>query len=501
MAGEPNQSGGAPGRSGPGREVVESGRKGSMEQYYYRATERLEMYQRLIQYWSMIFSRKENIFVLDNMNFNISIFPQIFEPAELFAFHQIEPGYMSPDGYTELNDLIRELEYARLVKSDPTKAAFFGRLVQEAGVGCGNGCSNVMNAVLNSILKLPEEDFPRKNPAPEIILTLPSYTVYAAQLSNLKTVARPRYAYARRQNSFLPTFEDIRQKVTRKTVAIILTYPSNPSQSTYESDKVGELKKIVEFCQQEGIFLVVDNIYQDLVFPIGRRFEEVFNLTASLDYVFKIYGSSKDTPFYSGFRTGYWFGDPRISEIYKYYISSTENSLNTCSLVLFALNLYFKILTASNSTPALDDMRFFSQGVFGWSQAVNEEELFGNLLALNLYEKYNRRIKKSNELQENAIKRVIEFVNQSDCFIDYANQNIGNVFFIRVNPEFFDQDDDEFFRFLYYEARCGVLPGNVFGMALVPGEVWFRITLIHDTCDNIVQHLGKMETSLRGRAP
>lgn len=464
-----------------------------MKLYYQQKNEHLEMYQRLIQYWSMIFSRKENISVLDNMNFNISIFSQILKPEELSAFHQIEPGYTSPDGYTELNDIIRQVEYARLLKNDPSKADFFCQLVQTAGVGCGNGCTNVMNAVLNSVLKLSK----RSEQAPEIILQLPNYTVYAAQLSNLNTVAFPKYVHTQRSNNFLPTFEEIRQAVTERTAAIVLVYPSNPSQATYEEENLDELKKIIALCQQNGIFLLVDNIYQDLLFPAERSFIEIFNLTSSLDYVVKVYGSSKDTPFYSGFRTGFWFGDPRITDVYRYYISSTENSLNTHALTLFALNLYFKALSLAKTTPTLDDMRFFSQGVFGWSQVVNEEELFHNLLKLNLYEKYKRRIERSNQLQENAIKYVTQFVEQSDCFDDHVNQNIGNVFFIKVNPKYFDQNDDEFFKFLFYEARCGVLPGNVFGMPLIAGEVWFRITLIHDTCENIIRSLSKVEEVLQ----
>jgi aspartate/methionine/tyrosine aminotransferase len=468
-----------------------------MKLYYHQDTKHLEMYQRLIQYWSMIFSHKENIHVLDNMNFNISIFPQIFEIDELISLHQIEPGYMSPDGHIELHELIREVEYTRLRKHHPERQSSMRRLIQEAGIGLGNGCSNVMNAVLNSILKLSKECAARNTAELEVILVLPNYTVYAAQLSNLNHNALPIYVNTQRVNNFLPTFEEIRQQVTDKTVAIVLTYPSNPSQATYEMESSAELHKIVKFCQEHSIFLIVDNIYQDLIFPIGREFAEVLNFTDSLQYIIKVYGCSKDTPFYSGFRTGYWFGDARISEAYKYYISSTENSLNTYSLTLFALNLYCKMLALSGSTPSLDDMRFFSEGVFGWSQVVNKQRLFQNFIHLDLYGKYRARIKRSNELQEQALQKVIHFVEQSDCFIDYVNQNVGNVFFIRVNPQYFQGNDDDFFKFLFYKARCGVLPGNVFGMPLANGDVWFRITLIHDTCENIICGLQKIETALQ----
>jgi len=221
------------------------------------------------------------------------------------------------------------------------------------------------------------------------VLILPNYTVYTAQISNLNRDIKPKYIYAKRENGFLPTFKQIVEAITRKTAAIVITYPNNPAQSTYEGESVKELQKIAEYCQKNKIFLVVDNIYQDMLFPKHRKFTEIFNLVDSLDYVIKVYGCSKDTPFYSGYRTGYWFGDPRITEIYKYYISATENSLNTYALTLFAYNLYFKMKYLTKTEPTLEDMHYFTYGVFGWSEVVDEKQLFDNMCRLKLFEKYN----------------------------------------------------------------------------------------------------------------
>ncbi|MGG4266743.1 aminotransferase class I/II-fold pyridoxal phosphate-dependent enzyme [Peribacillus simplex] len=463
----------------------------SINAYYKDSMENLEIYQRLIQYWSIIFDRREDIHVLDNMNFNINLFPEIFTRTEIANLHPVEPGYTSPDGYTEMQELIRALELARLHQHAPNRKEITKNLVSHAGVGCGNGCTNVMNGVINSILKLKQEE--GMTSKPEVILILPNYTVYTAQLSNLQGKVNPRYVYAKRENNFLPTCAEIQNAISATTAAVVITYPNNPAQSTYEGDNVQELKKIVDLCQANEIFLVVDNIYQDLVFPRERKFTEIFNLTDRLDYVVKIYGCSKDTPFYSGYRTGYWFGDPRLSEKYKYMISSTENSLNTHSLIYFALNLYFKYKTIVKEEPTLQDMRFFTQGLFGWSQSVNEEQLFKKMSELDLFQKYQLRIKTSNDIQKEALKRVVEFVSQSNVFTDYMNEQIGNVFFIKMNPELCNGNDDDFFKKLFYEAKCGVLPGNVFGIPQQSNEIWFRITLIHDQVDNIIQYLSEIE--------
>jgi hypothetical protein len=183
--------------------------------YYQQEIEKLEMYQRLIQYWSMIFDRREKIHVLDNMNFNLSVFPEVITWAELNSLQSIEPGYMSPDAYTELHPLIRALEYERLVRHHPTRVKTAKGIVQAAGVGCGNGCTNVMNGVLNSIIKFSREQFNQKGNMPEIILVLPNYTVYSAQLSNLNYCVKTKYIYAGRRNCFLATSEEIKQRITK----------------------------------------------------------------------------------------------------------------------------------------------------------------------------------------------------------------------------------------------------------------------------------------------
>ncbi|GMQ55841.1 hypothetical protein AN1V17_02330 [Vallitalea sediminicola] len=464
--------------------------------YYKQDLDKLEMYQRLIQYWSMIFDKRNCVDVLDNMNYNISMFPEIIKSEEMEQFHKIEPGYTSPDGFTELNILIRDLEYARLTTSGNVQSKEVRELVDKAGIGCGNGCTNVMNGVVNSIIKFRNNNESKTCKDDEVALILPNYTVYTAQLSNLSKNVKPKYVYTQRENNFLPTYKEIVNAISEKTAAVIITYPNNPAQFTYEGESVDELKKIAKYCQKNKVFLVVDNIYQDMLYPRDRKFTEIFNLVDSLDYIIKVYGSSKDTPFYSGYRTGYWFGDPRLLDIYKYYISSTENSLNTYTLSKFSLNMYFKLKCLTNTVPTLEDMHYFSYGVFGWSQTVDQAKLFENITRLNLFEKYKERINKSYDIQEEAIKGVIEYVKDSKVFSDYINQNIGNVFLIKVNAEYFTGTDYEFFDFTFNEVKCGILPGNVFGMPDSENEVWFRITLLHDNIENIIKSLSKIENVL-----
>ncbi|MEZ4732218.1 MAG: hypothetical protein R3E79_34305 [Caldilineaceae bacterium] len=133
-----------------------------IEQFYAQDIHTLEPLQRMVQYFgiALMTGKKEPIHILDDYNFNRAVFPEIISISEVISLHEVEPGYMSADGSFELQQLIKEFEYARLCRNDPQNAPLYHNLVQKAGTGGGNGCSNVLNGVLNAILKLPKSVFP-----------------------------------------------------------------------------------------------------------------------------------------------------------------------------------------------------------------------------------------------------------------------------------------------------------------------------------------------------
>jgi aspartate aminotransferase len=67
--------------------------------------------------------------------------------------------------------------------------------------------------------------------------------------------------------SFVPTVPDIADKVGSYTKAVILNSPNNPSGIMYPADFVAEM---VEFCEKKNLWLVMDDLYNRLVFD-GRK--------------------------------------------------------------------------------------------------------------------------------------------------------------------------------------------------------------------------------------
>jgi len=94
-------------------------------------------------------------------------------------------------------------------------------------------------------------------------LTLdPTYTNYLtfSALGGVKLKAVPTYL---EEDFQLPTIDKIKKSVSKKTKAIIITNPSNPTGSVYPKKM---LEDLVDFCVKQGIFIIADETYREFVY-------------------------------------------------------------------------------------------------------------------------------------------------------------------------------------------------------------------------------------------
>ncbi len=375
-----------------------------------------------------------SIHLIDNVNFNGQVFPHAIDPRSVLGLYPLEPGYTTLDASFEMGSVIRHLEATRLAIAEPGRAKTFQRWMALAGVGVSNsGCTGAIHQVVTALLDLPREKFPRQNLAPEIVVPLPCYSVFPIQMGHFHGRVKPSWVVSRREDDFMPRFADIRAAVNDRTIAIMLPYPANPSMATYEGARLDDLRSTIRFCQENGIFLIADNIFQDMLFPASeRRFEEVFLHAEGIEGIVKIYGPSKDVPFFGGYRMGYWIGDPRLMKGFRAAAGVSNTGVNTLSLILFAFHLYFRSLRISNRQPALDDMGFFADTVFGCTSIMNKireaashrklfdaQSLFARLVQLDLYGKYQRDMARTEQLLGEALRRLKRFATASAAFSDW----------------------------------------------------------------------------------
>ena len=150
-----------------------------------------------------------------------------------------EVRYTPPDGIPALKkSVIRYTEehYHKVVTAD--------------NVLCSGGAKQALMVLLHAIL----------DPKEEVIYPAPYWVSYPEMV---KLAGGVPVAVTAEDGTFFPTVKEIADAVGSYTKAIILNSPNNPSGAMYSRDFVAE---IVELCEKKSIYLIMDDIYNRLVF-------------------------------------------------------------------------------------------------------------------------------------------------------------------------------------------------------------------------------------------
>ena len=130
----------------------------------------------------------------------------------------------------------------------------YARLVAPENIIISSGAKQSIMVALHAIL----------NPNDEVVFPVPYWVSYPEMVRLAGGVPVP---VAASDGSFTPTLADIAQVVGPYTKAIILNSPNNPSGVMYSSDFIAE---VVHFCETRGLWLIMDDTYNRLVFD-GRQ--------------------------------------------------------------------------------------------------------------------------------------------------------------------------------------------------------------------------------------
>lgn len=213
--------------------------------------------------------------------------------------------YTPPDGTPSLKKaIIRYMEEN------------YNRVVAPENVIVSAGAKQSIYNILFSII----------NPQDEVIILAPywvSYPELVKMVYGIPIIVTPE------DGTFHPRFEDVEQAVSSYTKAIIINTPNNPSGMVYTDEFV---QRIVEYCEEKRIFLIMDDIYHKLVFD-GRRVTPAYEYTDKdiessmlivVNGVSKLYGMT-------GFRIGWVVANRRLIEI-MYNVQAQSSSCTSVVL-------------------------------------------------------------------------------------------------------------------------------------------------------------------------
>ncbi len=163
------------------------------------------------------------------------------------------------------------------------------------------------------------------NSGDEVLLPVPYCGSYIDQIR----LAEGTPVLVETGDDFKVTAEQLKSKLTKKTKAILLNSPNNPSGAVIGEE---ELKKIAELAVEKNLFVVSDEVYEHFIYErkhtsIASLNENIKKLTTTVNAVSKTYAMT-------GWRIGYCAAEKEI--ISAMSALQSHMTSNPCSIAQMA---------------------------------------------------------------------------------------------------------------------------------------------------------------------
>ena len=160
------------------------------------------------------------------------------------------------------------------------------------------------------------------NPGDEVILPAPFWTTYpeAIQLAD----GTPVEVFAGADQGYKVTVEQLEAARTPQTKALLFVSPSNPTGAVYTPE---ETKAIGEWANEHGIWVVADEIYQNLVYDGVRAVSIVDAVPALQERAILVNGVAK-TYAMTGWRLGWMVAPPEATKLAANLQSHLTSNVN-----------------------------------------------------------------------------------------------------------------------------------------------------------------------------
>lgn len=363
---------------------------------------------------------EENVFDFSIGNPNVEPPKEIKEVA-IDILSNEEPnlvhGYMNNSGYEDVRKKIAEFEGKKC-----------NGVLNEDNIVMTCGAAGGLNIILKTLL----------NPGDEVIVIAPYFGEYNNYVANYdgKIVV-----VTADKKTFQPDMEAIKNAITKKTKAIIINTPNNPTGVIYSSESIKALADILRQKNTEyniNISLISDEPYRELVYD-GEDVPCVLNYYEN-SFIGYSYSKSLSLP---GERIGYVVVNPKMAEIEE---------------VLSGLNVANRIL--------------------GF---VNAPSLFQRIIGRTLESKVDVNIYKKNRdlLYNHLISLGFECVNPQGAFYLFPKSLI---------------EDDKKFADIAKKYNILVVPGSAFGC---PGYFRLSYCISYDKIEKSLEAFTKLREEFK----
>ena len=253
-----------------------------------------------------------------------------FGADKVYDFSLGNPNVEHPDEFKrELIKLAAEIihmkhGYTPNAGYHDTRHAVAGKISRATGLkmsadhivmSCGAG--GALNVILKALL----------DPGDEVIILKPFFVEYPFYIENYSGVVK----YAQTKDDFSLDIEEISKAVNRKTKAIIINSPNNPTGKVYSKNNIADLARLLKEkgrALKKTIYLISDEPYAEIVFD-GVTVPSVLKAYPNSIIAYS-YSKTLSLP---GERIGYIAVNPKI-----YEAGDLINALILCTRIMGFVN-------------------------------------------------------------------------------------------------------------------------------------------------------------------
>ncbi|UCB45314.1 MAG: pyridoxal phosphate-dependent aminotransferase [Spirochaetota bacterium] len=363
---------------------------------------------------------------------------------DVISFAAGEPDFNTPKhiknaGKTAIDD--NKTYYTPASGIPELKAAVVSKLKEENGLDYSaeeiSINSGAKHSVFNALAVAVEEE-------DEVIIPAPYWVSYSEMVHILggKVVVIP----TTEKTGFKITPEDLKRVLTRKTKAMLLNSPCNPTGAVYNKDELYSLAKVVE---NEDIIIVSDEIYEKIIYDgrahvsIATYSEELKEKTVVVNGVSKAFSMT-------GWRIGYAAGPKQI---------------------IGAIN---KLQGHTTGNPT------------SISQWASLKALTGDM---SFVQEWVSEFKRRRDFIVNELNNIPDISCRTPQGAFYVFPNIGNVLSrdikgVRIN------DSIDLANYLLEKGKISLVPGKAFG-----ADNYIRISFA-TSMENIIEGMKRLKDAL-----
>ena len=292
--------------------------------------------------------------------------------------------YAPTKGSPELLELIaKKVEKVNNITADP-----------DENIIVTNGGSGALTLAYASIF----------NPGDELILCSPNFVsfFYLGAFFGVKIIE------VERNHDFSPNIEKIRSAITKRTKAILINSPNNPTGYALTND---ELKSIANIVKENDLYLISDEVYENYVYDdvihiSPASLEGMSERTITVNAMSKLFSAT-------GIRLGYVIANKNILNLMETYTTYTVAGTNHAAQ-------------------------------YGFIEALKMNMSF-----------FNDILKSFNE------RRLLAYTRLNEMGFDVEKPR--GAFYIMPSVKSFNLTGQEFSEKIIKEKGVAIVPGNIFG--------------------------------------